>query len=104
MILTLNVLSTNKDKDEAFQPDYESNKSECHQSEGKCDDESFSEGPSNCSTNTPAKTAYIVYWCSLVILLTICLICSLPAIIKNITVKSFQLIVKLLFSNKNENL
>ena len=50
------------DKDEAFQPDYESNKSEYHQSEGKCDDETFSEGPSNCSTNTPSKTAYNVYW------------------------------------------
>ena len=63
------------DKDEASQSNYESSKSEYHQIEGEYDDESFSEGPSNCYTNTPAKTVFIEYWSTLVILLRICLTC-----------------------------
>ena len=75
-----------------------------HPGESEYDEKSFLEGPSNCSTNTPAKTAVIVCWSSLVILLKICLTFSLPATIKNITVKGSQLIVKLICPNKHENI
>ena len=92
------------DKDESSQSDYESSKSEYHQKEGQYDDKSFSEGPSNCSENTPAKTAFIIYWSLLVILLKICLTCSLPATIKNITVKGAPLIIKLICPNMHENI
>ena len=90
------------DKDEASQSDYESSKSEYHQSEDEYADEKFSEGLSYCSTNTPEKTVFIVYWSSM-ILFRICLNCSLPATTKNVTFNGSQLIVKLICPNKHEN-
>lgn len=91
-------------KDEESQSDYESSdESEYQQSEGEYDDESFSDAPTNCPTVMPSKTAFIVYWSSLVVLFKMCLTCSLPATIKNITVKGSQLIVKLICPNKHEN-
>ena len=92
------------DKEETSQSNYESRKGEYYQSEGEYNDESFSDGPSNCFTNTAAKTTFIVYWSSLMILLKIWLTCFLFAAIKNITVKGSQLIVKLICPNKHENI
>ena len=54
--------------------------------------------------NTPSKTAFVVYWSSLILLLKNCLTCSLPATIKNIKVKGSQLIVKLACPNHHENI
>ena len=45
-----------------------------------------------------------VYWSLLEILLNTCLTSSLPATIKNITLKCSQLIVKLICPNKHENI
>ena len=51
-----------------------------------------------------AKTNFIVYRSLLVILLRICLTCSVPATVTNITVKGSQLIVKLKCPNKHGNI
>ena len=53
-------------------------------------------------TLSPSKTAFIIYWSSLMILFKKCQICFLPASVKNITVKGSQLIVRLVCSEKHE--
>ena len=93
------------DKVEESQSDYESsNESEYHQSEREYDDNSSSDACSDSSVNTPSKTAFVIYWWSLILLLRNCLTCSLPATIKNIKVKGSQLIVKLACPNHHENI
>ena len=93
-------------KVEESQSDYESSdESEYHQSdEYSSDDNSSSDACSDSSVNTPSKTAFVVYWSSLILLLRNCLTCSLPATIKNIKVKGSQLIVKLACPNHHENI
>ena len=93
------------DKVEEYQSDYEScDESECHQCESEYDDNSSSDTYSDSSMNTPSKTAFFVYWSSLILLLRNCLTCSLPTTIKNIKVKGSQLIVKLACPNHHENI
>ena len=93
------------DKVEESQSDYESSdESEYHQRESEYDDNSSSDAYSDSSVNTPSKTAFVVYWSSLILLLRNCLTCSLPATIKNIKVKGSQLIVKLACPNHHENI
>ena len=75
------------DKVEESQLDYESSdESEYHQSESEYDNNSSSDAYSYSSVNTPSKTAFVVYWSSLILLLRNCLTGSLPATIKNIKV------------------
>ena len=52
----------------------------------------------------PSKTAFVVYWLSLMILLKGCLTCSLLATVKNVTVRGSQLIVALTCPNNYENI
>lgn len=80
-------------KNEEYQSDYENSESEYHQNECKYDGEIFSEGTGNCSANTPAKTEYFVNRPTLVILLKICLTCSLPTTTKNIKVSHLTVIL-----------
>ena len=91
------------DKVEESQSDYESS-DEYHQSESEYDDNSSSDAYSDSSVNTSSKTAFVVYWSSLILLLRNCLTCSLPATIKNLKVKGSQLIVKLACQNHHENI
>ena len=93
------------DKVQESQSDYESSdESEYQQSESEYDDNSSSDAYSDSSVNTSSKTAFVVYWSSLILLLRNCLTCSLPATIKNIKVKGSQLIVKLACLNHHENI
>ena len=81
------------DNDEESQTECESSdsdESEYHQSENEYDDDSSSDTPITDSGKMPSKTAFVVYWLSLMILLKSCLTCSLLATVKNATVKGSQ--------------
>ena len=95
------------DNDEESQTECESSdsdESEYHQSENKYDDDSSSDTAITDSGKMPSKTAFVVYWSSLMILLKSCLTCSLRATVKNVTGKGFQLIVVLTCPNNHENI
>ena len=82
----------------------DSDESEYHQSENERDDDSSSDTPIIDSGKMPPKTAFVVYWSSLMILLKSCLTCSLLATVKNFTVNGSQLIVALTCPNNHENI
>ena len=70
----------------------------------KTNDDSSSDTRTNNSGKMPSKTAFVVYWSSLMILSKSCLTCSLLAAVKNVTVKGSQLIVALTCPNNHENI
>ena len=70
----------------------------------KTNDDSSSDTPTNNSGKMPSKTAFVVYWSSLMILSKSCLTCSILAAVKNVTVKGSQLIVALTCPNNHENI
>ena len=76
----------------------DSDESEYHQSENEYDDDSCPITPITDSEKMPLKTAFVVYWSSIMILLKSCLTCSLLATVKNVTVTGSQLIVALTIS------
>ena len=76
----------------------DSDESEYHQSENEYDDDSCPITPITDSGKMPLKTAFVVYWSSIMILLKSCLTCSLLATVKNVTVTGSQLIVALTMS------
>ena len=82
----------------------QSDRSEYHLSDDEYDDDSSSDIPITDSGKMPSKTAFVVYWLSLMILLKGCLTCSLLATVKNVTVRGSQLIVALTCPNNYENI
>ena len=95
------------DNDEDSQTEYgsrDSDESEYHQKENKYDNDSSSDTPITDSGKMPWKTAFVVYWSSLMILLKSCLTFSLLATVKDVTIKGSQLIVALTCPNNHENI
>ena len=95
------------DNDEESQTECESSdsdESEYHQSANEYDDDSSSDTHTTDFGKMPSKTAFVVYWSSLMILLKTCLTFSLLETIKNVTVKGSQLIVALTCTNNHENI
>ena len=92
------------DNDEESQTEYESrdsDESEYHGKENKYYDDSSSDTPIADSRKMPWKTAFVVYWSSLMILLKSCLTCCLLATVKNVTIRGSQLNVALTCPNNH---
>ena len=82
----------------------DSDESEYHQSASEYDDDSSSDTHNTDSGRMPSKSAFVVYWSSLMILLKTRLTCSLLETVMNVTVKGSQLIVALTCTNNHEDI
>ena len=82
----------------------DSDESEYHQSASEYDDDSSSDTHNTDSGRMPSKSAFVVYWSSLMILLKTRLTCSLLETVMNVTVKGSQLIVALTYTNNHEDI